>query len=197
MTHPRTTIRTAAAARLATGTRAGSNVIMGRPMPENADQLPTLLVHTRNPEKVTGYPASGWNGATTRVCELLVVGCQPVAYDTVDDENDAFAEEIEARLESWTIPGLESAEVRLASTRMEVNWEAESPLGWVELTFSVSYRKPYRDCSNPYVVDDDDDIMRSGAYPGGQVTAGCPVGNTGEACPVGDATLISNGEPIN
>ena len=197
MTHPRQVIRSAAAIRLATGTRASVNVITGRPMPEALDQLPALLVHTRNPEKVTSYPASGWNGATTRACELVVVGCQAVAYDTVDDENDAFTDEIEARLEFLTIPGLESAEVRLATTSSEVNWDGECPLGWVELTYAVTYRKPYRDCSNPYVLDDDDDIMRSGAYPGGRVTAGCPAGNTGETCPVGDATLISNGEPIN
>lgn len=197
MTHPRQVIRSAAAEHLATGTRAGTNVITGRPMPEHEDALPALLVHTRNPEKVTAHPASGWNGATTRVCELVVVGCQAVAYDTADDENDAFADEIEGLLESWTISDLESAEVRLVTTSSEVNWDGESPIGWVELTYSVTYRRSYRDCSDPYVLGEDDDIMRSGAYPGGRVTAGCPAGSTGEACPVGDATLISNGEPIN
>jgi hypothetical protein len=46
-------------------------------------------------------------------------------------------------------------------------------------------------------VVDDDDIMRSGAYPGGQVTPGCPTANTGEACPIGDVQLFSQEEPIN
>lgn len=194
MTHPRQIIRTAAAARLATGTRAGANVITGRPMPEEFDQLPALLVHTRNPEKVTAHPASGWNGATTRACQLVVVGCQAVPYDTVDDANDAFADEIEARLEAWTIPGLESAELRLDTTSSEVSWKGESPLGWVELTFSVVYRRAYRDIPNPHVIAGDTDILRSGAYPGGRVT---PTGTSGTACPIPIVNLTSNGEPIN
>lgn len=193
MTPPRQTIRTAAAARLATGTRAGANVITGRPMPEELNELPALLVHTRNPEKVSAYPASGWNGATTRECELVVVGCQAVPDNTVDDENDAFAEEIEARLETWIISGLESAEVRLSNTRSEVNWEGECTLGWVELTFAVVYQKAYRDIPNPHVIAGNSDILRSGAYPGGRVT---PTGTSGAACPIPIVNFSSNGEPI-
>jgi hypothetical protein len=196
MTHPRTAIRAAAAARLATGTRA-VEVITGRPMPQEQDQLPALLIHTRNPEKVSGHPASGFNGYTTRTLELVTVGCLQALYDSVDDDLDAFADEIEARFETWTIAGFESSEIRLLTTNSEVNWEAELPTGWVEMVWTVRYLKPYRECSNPYVLAGDDDIMRSGAYPGGRVIAGCPADNTGEACPIGTAELFAQGEPIN
>lgn len=197
MTHPRRQIRTLAAAHLIGGTRAGDRVITSAPMPQEADSLPALLVHTRNPEKVASHPPSGWNGATNRALELVVVGCLQAFYATVDDDLDDFAEEIEAMFETWTIPGFESVDVRLATTSSEVNWDPELPTGWVELTFSLTYRKAYRDCSNPYVLAGDDDIMRSGAYPGGRVTAGCPADNTGEACPIGTAELFANQEPIN
>jgi hypothetical protein len=210
MTHPRQLIRNAMVARLGAAltpppaityaTMAGARVFAGRSAPLAEDDLPAIVIHTREPENVESYPASGWNGFNRRRT-IAMVECFVQSYGDIDDDMDAFADQVEAMFESWEMPGFEAAEIRLMSTSSEVEWDGNLSTGAVKLRYEIVHRTPYRDCSNPYVDADaaagDGSIYRSGAYPGGQVTPGCPADNTGEACPIGDADLFSQQEPIN
>lgn len=205
MTHPRRHIRNAIAARLTGGTIAGDRVFAGRPAPIEEGELPAIVIHTREQEEVVDYPTSGWNASLVRKC-FVTIDCILQSFDDIDDELDEYASQVEALLESWEIPGMESAEIRLATTSSEAEWEAGLSTGAVKLRYSVVYRMPFRVSPDPYVQSWDADwdeeqapdgelnIYRSGAYPGGQVK---PDGQTGEACPVGDAQLFHKEEPIN
>ena len=196
MTHPRRLIRNAMVDRLTEATMAGPRVFAGRPAPLEERELPAIVVHTREAEDVESYPASGWNGFTRRKT-IAMVECYLQSYDDVDDDLDGFADQVESMFDSWEMPGFESGEIRLASTTSEVDWDGGLSTGCVKLRYEIIYRRPYRECSNPYVQAEPDSIYRSGAYPGGQVVAGCPADNTGEACPIGTAELFSQEEPIN
>jgi hypothetical protein len=107
-----------------------------------------------------------------------------------------MADGVEARLQAWTIPGFESCDALLLDTRSDdPEFDGSLTTGATTLRYAVDYRTPYRDGPDPYVQEDPDSIYQSGAYPGGRVT---PTGNTGTACPIGDANLFSDDqEPIN
>jgi hypothetical protein len=201
MTHPRTRIRAAFVERLIDATAAEERVHAGRLMPigdqEDAPTLPAIVVHTREREEILERSPSGWNGFEKRRCIVSVV-CVAQSFDDLDSELDEMTAGVEAQLQAWTIPGFESSDALLLDTRSDdPEFDGSLTTGATVLRYGVTYRAPYRDCSNPYVQEDPDSIYRSGAYPGGQVTAGCSVGNTGEACPIGEAELFSQEEPIN
>jgi hypothetical protein len=178
-------------------TLAGPRVFSGRLMPIEEPELPAIVVHTREPEEIISRSASGWNGFERRRCTVSVV-CIAQSFDDLDADLDILAAQVEAALQTFTIPGFESAELNLAETRSEdPEFDGALTTGATQLRYQCVYMTPYRDCSNPYVEADADSIYQSGAYPGGQVIAGCPVGNTGEACPVTEAELFSQQEPIN
>lgn len=214
MTHPRTQIRNAVVAQLGQNitpppaqgqqpgaptyrTAAGPRVFKGRLMPIEEPDLPAIVVHTREPEEVQERSPSGWDGFERRRCIVSVI-CIAQSFDDIDEDLDAIAYEVEAALQTWTIPGFESSDAFLLDTRSDdPEFDGALTTGATTLRYQVTYRTPYRDCSNPYVIDGDDPLERSGAYPGGRVTAGCPAGNTGEACPIDNAELFSQEEPIN
>jgi hypothetical protein len=201
MTHPRTQLRAAFSARLLNVTAAEDRVYKGRLMPIEEPQLPAIVIHTRDAEEVQERSPSGWNGFERRRCIVSVVGIVQ-SFDDIDDELDTMAQEVEAALQGWTIPGFESADAELLDTKSDdPDFDGALTTGATTLRYAVTYQTPYRDCSNPYVDEDaaagDGPLERSGAYPGGQVTPGCPAGNTGEACPIGEAQLFAQEEPIN
>lgn len=198
MTHPRSQIRSAVVLHLAqSSTAAGQRVFSGRLMPIEEPELPAIVVHTRDTEEVTGRSASGWNGYEQRRCIVSVI-CIAQSFDDIDEDLDTMAGQVEAALQTWTIPGFESAEIGTHSTSSDdPEFDGALTTGAITLKFPVTYLTPFRDCSNPYVQAADVPLERSGAYPGGRVTAGCPAGNTGEACPIDDAELFSQQEPIN
>ena len=212
MTHPRTQIRNAVVAHLAANlstapaapsypTAAGPRVHSGRVMPiddrDDLDQLPAIVVHTRDAEQIIDRSPSGWGGYEKRRCTVAII-CIAQSFDDLDEDLDTMAGQVEAALQTWTIPGFESAEIEPHSTISEdPEFEGSLTTGSTTLRFPIVYTTPYRACSDPYITGDDEPLERSGAYPGGQVTAGCPVGNTGEACPIGEAELFSDQEPIN
>lgn len=198
MTHPRSQIRSAVVSHLAqSSTAAGSRVFSGRLMPIEEPELPAIVVHTRDTEEVTGRSASGWNGYEQRRCIVSVI-CIAQSFDDIDEDLDTMAGQVEAALQAWTIPAFESAEIGPHTTSSDdPEFDGALTTGAITLKFPVTYLTPYRDCSNPYVQAADEPLERSGAYPGGRVTAGCPAGNTGEACPIDDAELFSQQEPIN
>jgi len=197
MTHPRKLIRNAMVARLIDATAAGPRVYAGRPAPLEEQDLPAIVVHTREPEDVETYSASGFGGFTRRKC-IAMIECYLQSYEDVDDALDDFADQVEGRFNSFDMPGFESGEIRLASTNSEVEWEGGLSTGCAKLRYEIIYRKGYRDtCSDPYVEANPSSIYRSGAYPGGRIYAGSPATQTGEACPIGEAELFSQEEPIN
>lgn len=196
MTHPRTQIRRAFVERLTDATAAEERVFSGRLMPIEEPELPAIVVHTRDAEEIQDRSASGWNGYEQRRCIVSVI-CVAQSFDDIDEQLDDMAGQVEAALQSWTIPGFESSDAELLDTKSEdPEFDGSLATGATMLRYVVTYRTPYRDCSNPYVQDADDPLERSGAYPGGRVTAGCPAGNTGAACPVGNATIIANSEEL-
>jgi len=205
VTSRRTQLREAFRNRLRSGTRAGERVHTGRLMPlddENeTPELPAIIVHTREPEKILQRSPSGWNGFEKRRC-MVAVQIVGQSFDDLDADLDAIASEVEARLQTWVIPGFESTDAFLVDSEMaDPEFDGSLATSVLTLRYSVDYMTPYRACSDPYVDAEaaagDGPLERSGAYPGGQVTPGCPAGSTGEACPIGEAELFSEQEPIN
>jgi len=207
MTHRRTELRTAFVARLGQNitpppaqgqqpgaptyrTAAEERVHSGRLMPVEEPALPAIIVHS-----------SGWNGFEERRCIVSIVVVAQ-SFDDLDADLDTIANQVEAALQAWTIPGFESSDPFLVDSDMaDPEFEGSLATSVRTLRYSVDYMTPYRACSDPYVDTDaaagDGPLERSGAYPGGQVTPGCPADNTGEVCPIGTAELFSQEEPIN
>jgi hypothetical protein len=201
MTHRRTQLRSAFVDRLKDATAAEERVHSGRLMPVEEPELPAIIVHTREPEQVLDRSDSGWNGYEKRRCIVSVVVVAQ-SFDDIDADLDTMADQVEAALQTWTIPGFESTDPFLVDSDMsDPEFDGSLATAALTLRYSVDYTTPYRSCSNPYVDVDaaagDGPLERSGAYPGGQVTPGCPANNTGEVCPIGTAELFSQEEPIN
>lgn len=193
MTHPRSRIRTAFVDRLIDATAAEERVFKGRLMPLEEPELPAIVVHTREAEEVRERSASGWDGYEQRRCIVNVV-CIAQSFDDIDEDLDAMAGQVETALQSWIIPGFESSDALLLDTKSDdPEFDGSLTTGATTLRYVVTYRTPYREGPNPYVVDGDDPLEQSGAYPGGQIT---PDGHTGAACPVGDATIYANSEEL-
>jgi hypothetical protein len=196
MTHPRTELRAVFRARLLNATDAADRVHSGRLMPIEEPQLPAIVIHTREPDEIQERSPSSWNGFERHRCIVSVV-CIAQSFDDIDAKLDAMADQVEAALQNWTIPGFESSDALYLDTKSDdPEFDGELTTGATTLRYEVIYRRAYRDCSNPYVISGGA-LERSGAYPGGQVTPGCPAGNTGEACPIGEAQLFTQEEPIN
>jgi hypothetical protein len=202
--HRRTQMRQAFVAQLRNATVAEERVYSGRLMPIQEQLLPAIVIHTREPEQVIDRSTSGYNGFERRRCIVSII-CVAQSFGSGDDENDdeddidtildAMAQEVEAALQPWTIPGFESADAILLDTRTDdPEFDGSLTTGATILRYEVLYTTPYRDCSDPYVLGSGP-LERSGAYPGGQVTPGCPADNIGTACPIGGATIITNGTP--
>jgi hypothetical protein len=201
MTHPRTQLRNLTVQRLLDATDAGQRVHSGRLMPLSDDEddveLPAIIVHTRQPEEISDRSVSGWNGYERRRAVISVV-CVRQSHGDLEEELDAMAQQVEDSLQSWTIPGFESAELRLLETSSrDPEFDGSLTTGSTTLRYGCTYLTPFRACSDPYVLAASTPLERSGAYPGGRVTPGCPAGNTGEACPIEDAELFADGEQIN
>jgi hypothetical protein len=192
-THPRQQLRAAFVQRLAGVTAAGDRVHSGRLMPIEEPELPAIIVHTRDTEEVQSRSISGWNGYEQRRCTVSVI-CVAQSFDDIDTDLDSMAADVEAALQSWIIPGFESAEIGPHSTSSEdPEFDGSLSTGAITLKFPVTYLTPFRDGPNPYVIDGDDPLGQSGAYPGGRIT---PDGQTGETCPVAEATLFANQEEL-
>lgn len=210
MTHPRTQIRNAWVARLSRNltpppaqgqqpaaptypTSAGLRVYSGRLMPIEEPELPAIVVHTRDDEEILERSVSGWNGYERRRCIVSVV-CIAQSFDDIDEDLDSMADQVEAAVQSWIIPGFESAEIGPHKTSSDPpEFDGALTTGATTLKFPVTYFTPFRDGPNPYVIDGDDPLEQSGAYPGGQIT---PDGQSGAACPVGNATIYGNSEEL-
>lgn len=193
MTHPRTQIRKLFVQQLTDATAAEERVYSGRLMPIEEPELPAIVVHTREDEEILERSVSGWNGYEQRRCIVSVV-CIAQSFDDIDEDLDTMADQVEAAVQSWIIPGFESAEIGPHKTSSDPpEFDGSLTTGATTLRFPVTYYTPFRDGPNPYVINGDDPLEQSGAYPGGQIT---PDGQSGAACPVGNATIYGNSEEL-
>jgi hypothetical protein len=193
MTNRRSQIRKLFVERLTDATAAEERVYSGRLMPIEEPELPAIVVHTRDDEEILERSVSGWDGYEQRRCIVSVV-CIAQSFDDIDEDLDTMADEVEAAVQSWVVPGFESAEIGPHKTSSDPpEFDGSLTTGATTLRFPVTYYTPFRDGPNPYVIDGDDPLEQSGAYPGGQIT---PDGQSGAACPVGNATIYGNSEEL-
>jgi hypothetical protein len=193
MTNRRSQIRKLFVQQLTDATAAEERVYSGRLMPIEEPELPAIVVHTRDDEEILERSVSGWDGYEQRRCIVSVV-CIAQSFDDIDEDLDTMADEVEAAVQSWVIPGFESAEIGPHKTSSDPpEFDGSLTTGATTLRFPVTYYTPFRDGPNPYVIDGDDPLEQSGAYPGGQIT---PDGQSGAACPVGNATIYGNSEEL-
>lgn len=193
MTHPRSQIRKLFVQQLTDATAAEERVYSGRLMPIEEPELPAIVVHTREDEEILERSVSGWNGYEQRRCIVSVV-CIAQSFDDIDEDLDTMANQVEAAVQSWIVPGFESAEIGPHKTSSDPpEFDGSLTTGATTLRFPVTYYTPFRDGPNPYVIAGDDPLEQSGAYPGGRIT---PDGQSGEACPIGNATIYGNSEEL-
>jgi hypothetical protein len=129
VTHPRTQLRAAFVTQLRAAIPSlEQRVYSGRLMPIQEQLLPAIVIHTREPEQVIDRSTSGYNGFERRRCIVSII-CVAQSFGSGDDENDdeddidtildAMAQQVEAALQSWAIPGFESADAMLLDTRTD------------------------------------------------------------------------------
>ena len=125
MSHARTQIREACAARLLGLATTGDRVKQSRMHPAIA--LPCLLV-TTNDEEVSPGTVGGLYQRTV----LLVVRGYAKGSETLDDTLDQIALEVETAL---------SAEPRAELDKVEIDYDEslEKPVGSISLTYRVTY----------------------------------------------------------
>ncbi|WP_407156312.1 hypothetical protein [Bradyrhizobium sp. STM 3557] len=157
MAHPRKLIRTAFADRLKTQldgggyrTRAENRVYKSRLAPVSEEELkedgPAILVYARM-EKTDKDKDYGIEGDATFVeRELtLVTEAMLLAGDEVDDALDDIAEEMEAAISDFMIPGFESAVIHLRESDIDVITEQmKRPVGAIGLVWTIKYRTNWR-----------------------------------------------------
>ncbi len=150
MAHPRKQIRAAFAERLKGRTRADGRVYKSRLAPVSEEELkedgPAILVYARmeKADKDDDYGVEG--DATTVERHLtLVTEAMLVAGDEVDDALDDIAEEMEAAISDFIIPGFESAVVRLRESDIDlVTDQVKRPIGAIGLVWQIRYRTDWR-----------------------------------------------------
>ncbi len=158
MAHPRKLIRKAFKDRLATAltdgsfrTRAEGRVYNSRLQPVTEEELkedgPAILVYARmdKTDKEKDYGPEGDNSVVEREL-LLVTEAMLVANAlTVDDDLDDMAEEMEAAIQDFMIPGFESAQIRLIEADIDVVTEqVKRPIGAIGLTWKIKYWTTWR-----------------------------------------------------
>ncbi|HET9063672.1 MAG TPA: hypothetical protein VFO62_10325 [Candidatus Binatia bacterium] len=160
MAHPRKLIRHAVVALLTNATAAGARVKDTRVEPHRKGALPAIAVYTLR-EPVNQDVSGGAPLELTRDVKVEIAGFVGVRDpDTVADELDDLAEQIEAAMDNDRYLGGLAADSILESTEMQVREEdgASDPLiGIITLTYSVTYQ------TSPAVPDDLEDFLRVGA----------------------------------
>ena len=174
----RTALRAAFVAHLIDTTAAEERVFAGRLMPVEEPELPAIIVHTRDPEEVTARSISGLNGYEQRRCIVSIV-CVAQSFDDIETDLDAIAAQVEAAIESWDIPGFESAEIEPHTTSSDdPEFDGSLTTGATTLRVPVTYLAPYRSGPDPYTPS---------SYPGSA---------SGAVCPVEDVTIYANEEQL-
>lgn len=212
--HRRLTLRNLIVSRLIGASRAQDRVFPGRTSPLQEEDMPCLVVHTKEEMSYTikdrsnnpsDFPPSGWGGPQLRRLTVEIEACclafQAQANQAIDDTGDAYANvdilaaQAEARLEAWDIPGFESSFLLLRQSETSIEVPSGTVVAVARLSYEMAYSTVYRDISEPWVAPDAG-ILRSGAYPGGQVITGEPPSYIGQPCPLEVAEYWLDGRKI-
>jgi len=189
-------IKNAITARLiAADTLAGIRVYPTRYMAVDESELPCLLVQT--PNETCEWLSVVTNARTylTRTLSLDIVAIVQ-SLNLSDDLLDDLCKQVESALESFVIPGVEAADIRLQQTELEGQTTATQPIAIARLNYQIVYNLPYRDVQDPYVDWESADFLQSGFYPGGRAIEKTePPAFIGNEYPLPDSTISSIPNP--
>jgi hypothetical protein len=151
--HPRKAIRAAFKARLLNATACQDRVFATMTPPVDLNGVlsaegPVMLIYLRHEEeREEDYPADRQDGAFRRrmevTIEVLAVGAE------VDDLLDDIAEEIEALLENWEVPGFPAVDPLLMSSQIDVTDAQDRILGGLFMGYHLKAWSPYRADTSP------------------------------------------------
>jgi hypothetical protein len=121
---------------------------------------PAILVYARmeKTDKEDDYGVEGDATSVERDLLMVTEGMLLAKELTVDDDLDDFAEEMEAAVQDFIIPGFESARIRLIESDIDVITEqVKRPIGAIGLTWKITYRtdwRPRASANNPDALQD-------------------------------------------
>ncbi|TGH28158.1 MAG: hypothetical protein ERJ68_00120 [Aphanocapsa feldmannii 277cI] len=174
---------------VAAETLAGERVFLSVTTAISDDMVPCILIFTGD-ESVVSQPASGWGGLESRELQVEIGTYAPMPpSDSPGADNlglsDQLAAEVEQALQMWTAPTFEASELRLQKSTEQVVTidEPGRPIVAQGLLYLFTYQVPFRDVADPLIDPASDDLGRSGAYPGGQITPGPSPTNVGRYDP--------------
>lgn len=145
MTHIRTQIRDAVAARVTGLPTTGANVFKSRVYPIQPTELPGILVYSlseRSEAQTMGHPRLMFRFAEIAV-EILAS-----ANDDLDDILDQATLEVEKALSTDTNLGGVCKRFQLTGSLITLKGEAESPIGSARLTYEGAYSVSENDPEN-------------------------------------------------
>lgn len=118
------------------------------------EEGPMIMAYIRGEAKVE-YPNQG-AGGVWRTLELAIEGLV-VGTTDVDDKVDDLAEQIEGRLDAFTVPDFPSGTFHLTETQIDVTDAFGRILGGVSMTYEFRYWSLHRpdDGSNDYLPTED------------------------------------------
>jgi len=140
----RTAIRNAVTARLKGATDAGDNVFASRVKPLFDQQMPALLVYTRDEKVVKGRYDGDGSMEIWRELELCVEAVC-LGSDGLDDALDGIAEQVEASLNDYELPERKADTIRLKSTESDIAVNGDKTYGAIRLTFTITYKTKGKD----------------------------------------------------
>lgn len=138
MAHQRQLIREAARAQLLGKTAAGARVAETRMSPWRRPELPAISVYSLEEAVDAGSKLTAPRELTRNLQLAVVAGVEGGA--NVDDAMDSIAEEIERALHADPYLGDTCGDLVLASTELGIDEDGTRPIGYVRLTFAVTYR---------------------------------------------------------
>jgi hypothetical protein len=137
--HVRQQVREAVAASLTGLTTSGSRVFQSRLLALDDNEMPALLISTNN-EEIEPLNING-NPMLERSLEIVVTAVAKVSVN-LDDTLDSSIKEVEAAINASaaanTLNGLVK-DTTLANIQVEMNAEADKPIGWAIMTFKATY----------------------------------------------------------
>lgn len=137
--HQRKVIRHAIRDALLGQTAAGLRVKATRVLSLRRSELPAIAVYTPE-EAVDSDSVATAPRELTRQMPVVIEGWVSVAGEDADDAMDDLAEQIEAAMHADPYFGETVADSILDDTIMEVVQEGDRLMGFVALTYAVSYR---------------------------------------------------------
>lgn len=138
MAHQRTVIRQAIRDLLIGKTSAEARVQTTRILPYRQSELPALSVYTEG-EAVAEDSKGTAPRELIRELEIVIAGWVP-ASDTIDDDMDALALEIETAMHADPYLGDKAGDSILLRTDLDIEQDGSGIRGLVKLAYAVTYR---------------------------------------------------------